>query len=108
LTDRWDLVASAPWIYLNKKGSFEYFARKLETHLGKDSLLSISRIVLLRPDNPVVEAFNRAFKVKHGALELADTNVFDLEIKRAYVITSQRPKTQSINKEAERLKAGSN
>lgn len=105
LTDRWDLIASAPWIYLDKQANFKYFAKKLQSHLGKDSLLSISRIVLLRPDNPVVEAFNQAFNVEHGVLELADTNVFGLEIKRAYIITSQRPKGQP--KDEERVKAGS-
>ncbi len=97
--DKWDLVVSAPWIDDNKEESLSYMAESLRASLAAEELLNLSRIVLVEQNNPGLEAVQRAMHVEHGVVEIKDCNFFDLEIKSALIITSQRlgePVTQSI------------
>ncbi len=100
LVGRWDLVASASWIYDDKKGSFEYFATKVRHALPEDQLLSVSRIALLREDNPFVVAVTRAFHVDGETVEVADTNLFGIQVHRAFIITSRKERTTARKKAA--------
>ena len=96
--DKWDLVVSAPWIDDNKEESLAYIAESLRASLAAEELLNLSRIVLVEQNNPGLEAVQRAMHVQHGVVEIKDRNFFDLEIKSAFIITSQRlgePVTQS-------------
>lgn len=96
--DKWDLVVSAPWIDDNKEESLAYIAESLRASLAAEELLNLSRIVLVEQNNPGLEAVQRAMHVQHGVVEIKDCNFFDLEIKSAFIITSQRlgePVTQS-------------
>ena len=88
--DKWDLLASAPWLEVNKKASLEYFVNQLHTRLDTQELLSLSRIVLLEKGNPVLEAIHKAARVQHGMTEMRDRIFFDLPIKHAYLITSEK------------------
>ena len=88
--DQWDLLASAPWLEVNKKASLEYLANQIRSRLDTQELLSLSRIVILDPGNPVLEAVHRAVRVQHGMSEMRDSIFFDMPIKHAYLITSQK------------------
>jgi len=88
--DKWDLVASAPWLEKDKKEGMSYLADELRSTLQPDELLSLSRIVLAESDDPGLEAVQRAVKAEHGLVEVTNCNFFSLEIKRAFIITSQR------------------
>jgi hypothetical protein len=97
--DKWDLVASAPWLEEDKKESLAYLSDRLRSHLTHEELLSFSRIVLIDRDNPFLEAIRRAVSQEHGIVEVKDSNFFGLEISHAYIITSKRQQvldTQSL------------
>ena len=89
--DRWDLIVSAPWVGRDKDGAVGFLADQIKLRLGEQDLTNLSRIVFVNPDDPRVESLNRAFGVEHGSVEIANTHVFGLPIKHAYIITSKRP-----------------
>ena len=74
--DRWDLLASAPWLEANKRESLEYLVNHLRARLDTQELLSLSRIVLLDKGNPVLEAIHKVVKVRHGMVEVRDSISF--------------------------------
>ena len=88
--DKWDLLASAPWLEANNRESLEYLVNQLRSRLDTQELLSLSRIVLLEKDNPVLEAIHKAIKVRHGMVEVRDSISFGVPVKHAYIITSAR------------------
>src|SRR5439155_10861091 len=71
--DKWDLLASAPWLDANKRESLEYLVNQLRTRLDTKELLSLSRVVLLEKDNPALQAIHKEIKVRHGIAEVRDT-----------------------------------
>jgi hypothetical protein len=87
--DRWDLLVSAPWLEKDKKEGIQYMAGELQQRLDAQERLSLSRVVILEKDNPVLTAIHRMAKVSHGRIAVKDSVVFGLEIKQAYVITSR-------------------
>ncbi len=88
--DKWDLLASAPWLELNKKASLEYLANQVYSRLDTPELLALSRIVILEKGNPVLEAIHRTVRVQHGMTEVRDSMFFGIPIKYAYLITSEK------------------
>ena len=88
--DKWDLLASAPWLEANNRESLAYLVNQLRARLNTQELLSLSMIVLLEKDNPVLEAIHKAIKVRHGMAEARDSVSFGVPIKHAYIITSAR------------------
>ena len=95
VTERWDLVAAAPWIAPDTKASFEYFAQKVTKHLDKPAILRVSRIVLLPTNNPLVDTLTKTFSVEHDSLEVSNTKMFGLEVSKAFVITARRLEPQN-------------
>jgi|SRR5262245_14836687 len=96
--DTWDLLASAPRLETDKRESLEYLVNQLRSRLDTQELLSLSRIVLLEKDNPLLETIHKAIKVRHGMVELGDSISFGVPIKHAYIITSARensPRTRT-------------
>jgi hypothetical protein len=96
--DKWDLVASALWLEKNKQEAFEFLANLIRSSLAPDELLSLSRIVLVDHNDPALDAVHRALRAEHGIVEVKDTSFFGLEIKHAYIITSQR-ETETVTRE---------
>lgn len=88
--DKWDLVASAPWLDVNKKASLEYLVNQVDSRLDTQELLSLSRIILLEKGNPILKAIHETASVQHGITEMRDHTFFDLPIKHAYIITSNK------------------
>jgi len=88
--DKWDLVASAPWLEKNKQEAFQFLANLIRSALSPDELLSLSRIVLVDHNDPALDAIHRALRTEHGIVEVKDSGFFGLKIKHAYIITSQR------------------
>jgi hypothetical protein len=87
---KWDLIAAAPWIEVDRKEALSYITRRIQQVFTPEELSRLSRIVLVDLANPEVEAINRAVAVQHGQTEMRDSNFFGLQIKHAYIITSQR------------------
>ena len=90
--DRWDLMVSAPWLSTNKRGeAVDYLVDEIKLHLGPLDLVNLSRIVLVNPNDPPAQALAKAFHVEHGMVEVRDSNLFGLQVKHAYIITSKTP-----------------
>ena len=88
--DKWDLLASAPWLEANNRKSLDYLVNQLRARLDTQELLSLSMIVLLEKDNPVLEAIHKEVRVRQGMAEVRDSISFGVPIKHAYIITSAR------------------
>ncbi|MFQ6052261.1 MAG: hypothetical protein ACE5K4_11300 [Candidatus Hydrothermarchaeota archaeon] len=93
--DKWDLLASGPGLEENKKEALVYLVQKIRSHLDLKEFITISRIVLLEKENPVLNAIQRAVKVEHGLVEVKESVFFGLKIKHAYIFTSKRHKANS-------------
>lgn len=93
--DRWDLIVSAPWIGDDKQGAVEYLVSEIRSRISAQALTDLSRIVVVDPEDAAVQALNRAIHVEHNPVEVNDSNFFGLQVKHAYIITSQRPPAQA-------------
>ncbi len=88
--DNWDLLISAPWVSKNKADMLKYFAKKLQESLTPQEIVKLSKIVIIEPDNPALEAIHKAIHIEHGLVEVKDSIFFGLPIKHAFIITSQK------------------
>lgn len=86
--DKWDLLVSALWLDADKKEGLAYLAKEIQKLLEPDELLSISRIVVLERGDPTLEAIHKAVNVKHGEVEVKDSNFFGVQITQACISTS--------------------
>ncbi len=86
--NKWDVVVSAPWFGEDQKTVFEYIVEKIRSRLDPSELLTLSRIILIEPEDESLKAVQRAIHVEHGRIEILDSNFFGLQIKHAYIITS--------------------
>ena len=87
---KWDLIVAAPWIEGGRKEALSHITRRIQEAFTSVELSKLSRIVPVDLANPEVEAINRAVRIQHGQAEMRDSNFFGLQIKHAYIITSQR------------------
>jgi len=87
--NKWDLLVSANWIDQDKSHALKIVSNKVQEHLEKKELVNLSRIVVIKDDNPALEAFHQAVSVEHGYTEIQNATFFGLEIKHAIVITSR-------------------
>ena len=87
--NKWDLVVSSPSFLRAEKEDMKYLADRIRSRLDPDELVSLSRIVLIDPDDGEVKAVNKAIRVEHGMAEVRDSNFFGLQIKHAFIITSK-------------------
>lgn len=85
---KWDLLIAAPWAEKDKLDTLRDVATELQRTLDKKELLQLSRIVVLDDKNPALRAFQQAFHVEHGTTEIQNSNLFGLQIRHAYLITS--------------------
>lgn len=90
-TDKWDVAVAAPWIESNRKNALSYIANKMQKQFDPEELTRISRVVLIDHTNPALDAIDQAAKIEHGAADLQNSNFFGLQLKHAYIITSQKP-----------------
>ena len=88
--DVWDLLVSAPWVESDKGAALKLLAMKLSQMASSEELTKLSRIVVIEKSNPALAAFHSAMRIEHGTAEIKNSSFFGLQIKHAYVITSQR------------------
>ena len=89
-SDKWDLIAAAQWIEADRKEALAYITTQIQQLFKAEELVRLSRVVLVDQSNPAVVALNQAVGCQHGQNEVRDSNFFGLQIKHAYIITSQR------------------
>ena len=97
--NKWDLVVAAPWLNTDSMEDINHISNKLKFYLDDSELLSISRIVLVDLDDPIVKTINNYCNVKRGGLlELYDLfNIGLPSFKHAYIIISQSKKPVLVN-----------
>lgn len=86
--NKWDLLAAAPWLEADKGKGLAYLAKQIRKQLTPDEMLSISRIVILEKGNPILEAIHKVVNVKHGNVEVKNSNFYGVEITHACISTS--------------------
>lgn len=89
-SNKWDILVFASWITKNKDAALKYLANEVQKKLSESELLLISRIVIIEKSNPALPALQQAISFDHGSAEIAESNFFGLQIKRAYLITSKK------------------
>lgn len=87
--NKWDIVVSASWIDNNKEEALKFLAEKVQNSFTRNELLLISRIVIIDKTNPDLPHVQEAVNIEHGSAELKDSNLFGLQIKHAFLITSR-------------------
>lgn len=87
---KWDLLASAPWLAPDTRESLDYIANHLRARLNTQELISLSAIIILEQDNPVLATIHNEVRVRHGMAEVRDEIFSGVPIKKAYIITSER------------------
>lgn len=88
LSDRWDLVISAPWAR-EDEGILRYLASVISRYLTPAEIIRLSRIVILDATENPVRAITEAYDVEHGRVELVEPERFGLPVKYGYIITSR-------------------
>src|SRR5690349_21338258 len=88
--DKWDLILASPWIEEDRKAALSEITKRIQQIFATEELSQLSRIVLVDLANPAVEAVNRAVRIQHGRAEIKDSNFFGLQIKHAYIISSDK------------------
>jgi hypothetical protein len=89
LSDRWDLVISAPWAR-EDEATLKYVADAVKRHLEPAEVTRLSRIVILDADQDPVRAITDTYDVEYGRVEIAQPARFGLPVKQGYIITSRR------------------
>lgn len=73
---KWDLVVSAPWVGADRGTALRLVSAKVKQDLAPAELLAISRIVIVEPDSPEVQAINRSYPVEGSTVEVARRHFF--------------------------------
>lgn len=94
--NRWDVMVCAPWASPHDRDVTKYFVHQIKSLLGSETLIMLSRIVVLDPDHAAVEEVNREIQVEHGRVEIRDRDFFGQTVKHAYIITSKRPPAPAV------------
>ena len=94
-SDKWDLIAASPWIEADRKRALADITQRIQQTFAPEELSRLSRVVLVEQGNPAIEAVNQAIRVQHGKAEVKDSNFFGLQIKHAYIISSERLNTDA-------------
>jgi len=87
--NRWDVVASAPWLSEDHK-KWNDLTYRISSRLDSYELNRLSRIVVLDPSDEVVMSMNKNFRVEHKNVEIRDFEVYGILIYHAHIITSNR------------------
>jgi len=88
--NKWDLLVAAPWIEADRKTALTYLSKQIQPSMTAEELLQISRIVLIDETNPTLDMIRNTLQPKQGVVEITDSDLFGLQIKRAFIISAQK------------------
>ncbi len=94
---KWDLLISAEWARADKKAAINLVIDEIRKVLTDQEIMMLSRIIVLDKDDNALETIRKMMKVEHGLAEIRDFNFLGLDIKHAYLITSQKNACRSEN-----------
>lgn len=87
---KWDLLVSAAWLQEEDRQSLDHIIAALEQEFDRDDFLQLSRIVVLNPDNPVVQELSLAFSQEHRPTFIQNITVNGMQFVQGVIITSRR------------------
>ncbi len=89
----WDLVVSAPWLHEGSKlAVLDELAKELADALGKQALMSFSRIVTLEQDSRTLQAILDEVGTVRRPTKMSGRDLFGLSIGEAYIMKARRPR----------------
>lgn len=88
--EKWDVVVSAPWLNRNERKNWLYIIESIESVLGKQGLLKLSKVELLDDKDHFVKAVNSAFNVEHKPVEIWNRTFNGISVDHGYIITSRK------------------
>lgn len=91
---KWDLLVAAEWLQEEDRKSLDHIITALEQEFTQDDLLQLSRIVVLNPDNPIVQDLTAAFSQEHRLNFIQNIAVNGMQFAQGVIITSRRPKKE--------------
>jgi hypothetical protein len=86
---KWDVVISAPWVGKSRREALDYVIGVMRSQLSPEEMISLSRIVVLKPSEEFVKEVNSIVRVEHGRAELRDVVLNGMAMTHAYIITSR-------------------
>lgn len=89
--EKWDLLVAASWLQEESRKSLDGITELVGNKLDEIELLQLSRIIVLNPDNPVVQHLTSEFGHGHAVNHVENTIINGMAVSRAVIITSRRP-----------------
>lgn len=87
----WNLIVSARGLDKKSRASgVKRLTEWLRREVDQSQWSKISRVTVLRTDDPFVTAINSAFRAKASVINLQSCNVFGVEIPKAILLESNR------------------
>jgi hypothetical protein len=83
----WDLVVSSPWLKARDLKTLGEFVERLIAAIGKEQVLSISRVVALDADDPAFD--DVTVSLEDGLIEIRDADFFGMRMRRGYILRSK-------------------
>ena len=88
--DRWDLLASAPWLDRDEPGGLRYITKKLAGRLSEREMLELSRIIIVSQQDPALRKLLRNITAEDGELQFLDNVQFGpLSLSRAIIFEAK-------------------
>lgn len=86
----WIVTAAASWATDYHNPTRKAFSEGVSKVLELEQWWKHPRSTLLAPNSPALEPIHDALEIEHDLVELIDVELFGKEVRRAYIITSQR------------------
>ena len=87
------LLISAQWLdKKNPKQATDLIVKSLRKNLDDRELPYITRVTIVNSSDNFVKAINAAFSVTEGKVDIANCNVFGIQIDKAIILESHRVK----------------
>lgn len=88
-SNKWDLIISSSWLKSYDIKALKAISKILNNELN-DEIIKLSRIVVIEPLDNFVKKINSAVNIKNGDIELINCEFNGIQIKHAFIITSQK------------------
>ncbi len=89
---RWDLVVAAPWIEGRTLKAMRDVLGLLKTSVGRRGLEQVSRIILLRPRDPMVKSLLDIAASDRYEFRLRSTELFGVDMDDAVILHAKQPR----------------
>lgn len=89
--DKWDLVVSAPYLEERMRESIGEVTDRLLPLLDEREVVSLSRVVMLDPDDGNLADVLRSIQVDDGPMVVRDVTLFGLPMEQGFIFRAKRP-----------------